>query len=118
NGCVVAAAVEKPNERISLVTSETRALYASGPDGQGYLLWQRAGTLVAQEFDGATLELAGEPRPIAEGVGVVAASAIIAVTASTNGTLLYASPELQQLTWFDRGGKQLGTVGEIGRAHV
>ena len=114
NGVVYAASFEKPNERISLVTSETRALYATGPDGQGYLLWQRAGTLVAQEFDGATLEFAGEPRPIAEGVGVVAASAIIAVTASTNGTLLYASPDLQQLTWFDRAAKLLGTVGDPG----
>ena len=72
-GVVYAASFEKPNERVSLVTTDTRALYASGPDGRG-LLWQRAGTLVAQELDGATLEFAGETRPIPEGVGFVGAS--------------------------------------------
>jgi len=77
-------------------------------------LWQRAGTLVAQEFDGATLEFAGEPRPIAEGVGFVGGSAVLAAAVSTNGTLLYASADLQQLTWFDRAGKRLGTVGDPG----
>jgi hypothetical protein len=114
NGVVYAASFEKPNERVRLVTTETRALYISGPDGQGYLLWQRAGTVVAQEFDGATLTFAGDPRPIAEGVGVVTASALMAVTASNNGTLLYASPDLQQLTWFDRSGKRLEAVGDPG----
>ena len=114
NGVVYAASFEKPNERTRLLTTETRALYASGPDGNGYLLWQRAGTLVAQEFNGATLEFSGEPRPIAEGVGFVGAAAQMAVAVSTSGTLLYASADPQQLTWFDRDGKQLGTVGDPG----
>jgi hypothetical protein len=113
-GVVYAASFEKPNERIGLLTTETRALYASGPDGREYLLWQRAGTLVAQEFNGATLELAGEPRPIADGVGVVGATALMAVAVSNNGTLLYAPADRQQLVWFDRAGKRLGTVGDPG----
>ena len=108
--------LEKPNERVRLVTSDTNALYTSGPDGRGYLLWRRDGTLVAQEFDGATLKFAGEPRPLAEAVGaVVGNGAYMAVAVSTVGTLLYAPAELQQLTWFDRSGKQLGTVGDPGQ---
>ncbi len=56
----------------------------------------------------------GEPRPIADGVGVVVAAAHMAVAVSTNGTLLYASPGPERLTWFDRAGKRLGTVGDPG----
>jgi Tol biopolymer transport system component len=114
DGVIYAASFEKPNERIRLVTTETRAIYASSPDGHGYLLWQRAGTLVAQQFDGATLKLSGEARPLAESVGVVGAMSFIPVAVSTNGTLVYAPAHLRQLTWFDRAGKQLGTVGDRG----
>ena len=38
----------------------------------------------------------------------------MAVAVSTNGTLVYASADRQQLTWFDRAGKRLGTVGDPG----
>ena len=93
----------------------TRALYASSRDGHGHLLWQRSGTLLAQEFDGATLRFSGEPRPIADGVGILAAAADMAVSVSNTGTLVYAPQELFQLTWFDRGGKHLGTLGDPGQ---
>jgi hypothetical protein len=112
DGVVYAASFEKPSQRVRLVATSTHALYTSGPDGTGYLLWQRDGTLVAQAFDGTTLAFAGEPRPIADGVGVVAATADMTVSVSTKGTLLYASQNLERLTWFDRSGKQRGTVGD------
>src|SRR5262249_60693210 len=60
-GVIYAASFEKPNERTRLVRSDTGALYTQGPDGRGYLLWRRGGTLVGQEFDGATLRFSGEP---------------------------------------------------------
>jgi Tol biopolymer transport system component len=115
NGVIYAASFEKPNERIKLVTSDTSALYTAGPDGNGYLLWQRSGTLVAQEFDGARLRFSGEPRPIADDVGIQTAAAYLAVAVSSSGTLLYAPAGLFQLTWFDRTGKQLGKLGEPGQ---
>ena len=40
-----------PNERVQLLTADAKALYASGSDGRSYLVWQRSGILVAQEFD-------------------------------------------------------------------
>ena len=115
NGVVYAASLEKPNERIRLVKSDTRALYTSGPDGRGYLLWRRGETLVAQEFNGPTLTFSGEPRPIADAVGVVVAAANMAVAVSSGGTLLYApAADLTQLTLFDRAGKRLGAVSDPG----
>jgi Tol biopolymer transport system component len=115
NGVIYAASFDKPNERVRLITSETSAVYTSGPDGRGYLLWQRGGTLIAQEFDGTTFKFAGEPRPIADAIGMVAATGFLAVAAGSNGSLLYANAALQRLTWFDRMGKQLGTLGDPGQ---
>src|SRR5262249_46546890 len=110
NGVVYAASFEKPNERVRLVTSDTSALYTAGPDGRGYLLWRRGRTVVGQEFDGAALKFSGEPRPLADAIGVRASSGYLAVAVSTSGTLLYAAADLQQLTWFDRAGNRLGVL--------
>jgi hypothetical protein len=82
----------------------TRALYASSRNGHGHLLWQRGETLLAQDFDGATLMFSGEPRPIANGIGILAAATDLAVSVSNTGTSVYAPAELFPLTWFDRGG--------------
>ena len=70
DGVIYAASFDKPNDRVRLLPSVTRALYASSRDGHGHLLWQRSGTLLAQEFDGATLRFSGEPRPSRMGLGL------------------------------------------------
>jgi hypothetical protein len=84
--------------------------------GKGRLLFLRENTLIAQFFDDRTLELSGEPVPVAEPVGSFLDRGLF--SASDNGTLVYttASSVLDyQLTWFERqGGKVLGTVGEPG----
>jgi eukaryotic-like serine/threonine-protein kinase len=83
----------------------------------GYLVFERGtpfGTLMAQAFDNRRLELTGEAIPIAERVAVTSFSA------SAGNVLVYASGEQTapgtqgQLTWFDREGKVLGTVGDPG----
>ena len=110
---VYAASLAKPQERVRLLTSKTNALYASSSEGQGYLLWWRDGTLVARPFDPVTLQLSGQPRPVADPVGVVVSFARMNVTVSASGTLLYGgSSNLTRLAWFDRTGKSLGTVGD------
>jgi Tol biopolymer transport system component len=114
SAAIYAASLAKPNDAVRLVASDANALYASGPDGRGYLLWQRDGALVAQEFDVQKLMLVGEPRPLADPVGVLRADASMAVAAG-GGTLLYAPVAgLVQLTRFDRAGRPLGTLGEPG----
>jgi len=60
---------EKQNSK-RLVASALRAIFvppASGVPGQ--LLFERDGKLMAQSFDTARLELAGEPKEVAEQVG-------------------------------------------------
>jgi serine/threonine protein kinase/dipeptidyl aminopeptidase/acylaminoacyl peptidase len=109
---VYAASLTRPAERVKVLTTTTRALYASTVDGAGYLLWTRARALAAQEFNPHKLQLAGEPRVIAEAPnGVTEEEMPFAV--SDNGLLLHgAFGEGNQLAWFDRTGKLLGEVGE------
>jgi serine/threonine protein kinase len=87
-----------------------RAVYAPPlPSEPGRILFlQPNGTLMAQVFDASRAELEGDPTPIAEGVS--------SLTVSANGVVAYAGENgtLVQLTWFDRQGKALGTVGEPG----
>src|SRR5262249_58242906 len=110
-GVVYAGSFDHPNERIKLLTSETRVLYASGLDRQEVLLWSRGGSLVAQAFNGTTLTFSGEPRLIADAVAIASNAGLLAATVSTTGTLVYAAPDLQRLTWFDRDGRPPRTPG-------
>jgi Tol biopolymer transport system component len=81
------------------------------------LLFYREGTVMAQAFNPNNLELSGDPVPVAEQVGNLQ-SVIGFFSASTNGVLIYVggngTSENSQLAWFDRDGKNLGTLGEPG----
>ena len=115
NNGVYASSLAKPGERVHLLTTDTAALYAPGNDGKSYLLWQREGTLVAQEFNPDTLKLVGEFRTISNQVAASANVGQMMAAASAGGLLLYSTTNtVSQFTWFDRAGKRLGTVGEPG----
>ncbi len=79
----------------------------------GWLLWVRAGALVAQPLDVAKAALTGEPVTLAD-AGAVDLFGQIAVSVAGTGLVAYrtggSSP--RQLTWFDRSGTARGTVGE------
>jgi Tol biopolymer transport system component len=81
----------------------------------GMLLFVRDGNLLAQPFDPGSLETTGDAVPVAE--AAVGNNQILGVgffSASRTGVLAYLSGAFEspsQLTWFDRSGKQLGTVG-------
>jgi Tol biopolymer transport system component len=100
-------------ERKRLVGARQAAAYAPPAAGSenGHLLFLREGTLLAQSLDARRFELAGEPFPVAEQVGSYLSSGFFSVSA--NGALAYRSAPSSnsQLTWFDRGGKSLGTLG-------
>ena len=106
---VYVARLDTPREPVRLVATAANAVFAAG-----HLLWRRGSTLVAQRFDADRLQLIGEPRPVADPVGV----GILGQTpmaASEGGVLFYGtSGATQQLTWFDRAGKSLGTLGPVG----
>jgi Tol biopolymer transport system component len=74
----------------------------------GHLLYlQAGGTLLAQPFDVSRLETIGDPVPLAENV--------YSGSASSGGVLAYASSAgATQLTWLDRTGKALATLGPPG----
>jgi eukaryotic-like serine/threonine-protein kinase len=112
---VYAASLDSPERKFILEASSGVAYVAPG-----YLLFVRGRTLFAQAFDARKLELRGEAVPIAEGVeptGEVGPSAYGPFSASGNGVLVYrtGANDLSQLTWFDRHGKALGTLGPPGR---
>ncbi|MBZ5636240.1 MAG: serine/threonine-protein kinase [Acidobacteriia bacterium] len=105
--------MDRPQEKIRLIAANTGGAYAPGHDNQsGYLLWSRAGTLMAQPLDVAGSRLTGEAVTVAESVAGDRPGRA-AVSASTDGTLVYAATAGRpQLTWFSRDGKELGTVGQ------
>ena len=93
-----------------LVNTDVSAAYAP----PGYLLFLRERTLMAQGFNADSLELKGDPTPVAEEVDRLGQGARFALfSVSRTGVLVYrsGSSETTQLIWFDRNGKQLETVG-------
>jgi serine/threonine protein kinase len=95
-----------------LFHSLSNAIYASGR-----LLYQRENSLVAQPFDPSSGKFSGEPQTLSENVQFDAGLWRTNISASADGMLLYASGTAsgtEILTWYDRSGKRLGTVGEQG----
>jgi eukaryotic-like serine/threonine-protein kinase len=98
--------------RKRIVGAEHTAAYSP----PGYLVYIKDTALVAQPFDAARLELSGEPVPIldeevARASGAAGGAAAFSVSA--NGVLAWrpaVGAELQ-LTWFDRTGRKVGTIG-------
>jgi Tol biopolymer transport system component len=80
----------------------------------GWLLWVRAGTLVAQRLDLANAALTGEPVTLAERVTTDGNANRSAVSVAATGLVAYRTDgsRERQLTWFDRSGTARGTVGD------
>lgn len=106
----------KPDEQSSkrLVPTNLGAVFAPPTDTDiGQLLFERDGMLMAQPFDTAKLELAGEPTPISMQVGFALSFGFF--SASANGVLICRAGEgASPLTWLDQRGKRLGTAGASG----
>jgi Tol biopolymer transport system component len=81
-----------------------------------WLLFVRAGILVAQRLDVPHHRLSGDPIPLGEQIALVDLQHGFDFSVSKTGSLVYrsANPDTQ-LTWFDRSGKRLGTIGEPAR---
>jgi eukaryotic-like serine/threonine-protein kinase len=122
NGIYLGSVDAKPGQQSSKFLFANRwgaAKYAPSADPDtGYLLFMRAGVLMAQPFDNRRLELKGQPTPVAEQVADSAGGngGYGAFSASANDVLVYwrGATLDRQLTWYDRQGKVLGNVGEPG----
>jgi serine/threonine protein kinase len=107
-------APDRQSKKRILATSFGAYYVPGNDDGSGWLLFLRDGSLIAQPFDSAKLELSGEPAPIAEEVGSAYETGYF--SASVNALVYRTSPRNLdvQLTWFDRRGMVVGKVGESG----
>ena len=81
----------------------------------GYLIFARGHSLMAQRFDAKNLRTMAPAFAIASDVQLIPAVNRAEFSASENGTILMGTsplPRETQLTWFDRSGKRLGSIGE------
>jgi len=116
SGVYVGSLDSKPEAQGSklIVKGTFPAQYVPSADpAHGYLMFLRQGSLMAQPFNIGSLSLAGDAVSIAERVGANGDW----FTASGNGALVYrggGSSGTRQLTWFDRSGRSLGSLGAPG----
>src|SRR5262245_26328728 len=95
-----------------LLPAESAAMYSPQT---GDLMYLRQSTLLRQSFDVKTLEVTGDPIPVAEHIGLNNGTGAFSV--SDNGILAYktgGSDEEVVLAWVDRAGKLIETVGTPG----
>ncbi|MDQ3686741.1 MAG: protein kinase [Acidobacteriota bacterium] len=93
-----------------LLTDAAPALYAP----PGWLLFVRDGALVAQRFDADRLELQGEAFIVTPPTNTHNVFGI-PFSVSDDGVLIWQGDRLReyQLVWFDRAGKESGTIGPL-----
>jgi Tol biopolymer transport system component len=95
---------------VGLIKTCSNAAFAGG-----HLLYWRDGNLVTQAFDPGTGVLSGVPEAIVEHASFDPLFSIAEFSVSREGKLVYMAGDAafsRQLQWYDRNGKQLGTLGE------
>lgn len=98
-----------------LLASGFGAAYVPGTGrSTGHVVFLRDATLYAQPFDERTRLLKGDRIALATPVGSFIDGGFF--SASQNDVIVFRPPERDfQLTWHDRQGNRVGTVGEVGR---
>ena len=109
DGIYIASLDRKMNK--FLLRASSNVVYA-----QGYLLFSRGNTLMAQPFDATHLELSGDAFPVAEQVQYDSLLWRGVFSVSRDGILAYQGGGIEevgtQLLWVDRAGKQIRSIGE------
>lgn len=103
-------------------TPPVRITSANSPGAyhaSGRMVWVRDGTLISQKLNLETATLSGEAIAISGGLFVDSILNKSAFAVSAAGQIAYrtGASSLRQLTWFDRKGKRLGTLGEADSTH-
>jgi WD40 repeat protein len=106
------ATPENQSVTLLLATDSDPVYVRSSGSSDGLLLFLRAGSLLAQAFDGRS-QLAGDAIPVAEDVGNTGSYGWF--SASASGSLTFrtgrATAATIELLWFDRQGKRIGQLG-------
>ncbi|HEV2323884.1 MAG TPA: protein kinase [Terracidiphilus sp.] len=95
-----------------LTQSTTNALYAP----PGYLFYMQENALMARPFSARTLRFGGPAVPVAQNVGEFAGPQYGFFTVAPAGLLAYQiapAATTNQMTWFNRAGQKMGTVGNV-----
>jgi Tol biopolymer transport system component len=97
------------SEVTRLLMSDTQGAYVA----PGWLLFIRQGTLWAQRFDLTDRKISGQPIAVADAVAFEPIDGTGAFSASDGGVMAYRAgrPSVTRLSWFDRSGRALGTLG-------
>jgi serine/threonine protein kinase/Tol biopolymer transport system component len=111
---VYAGSLDRPHDRVQILRTGAKGLYAPPVAGHpGYLLWLEGQTLLAQRFDAGNLRPEGDPAPLAENVARSPAQRA-AFWTSDAGLLAYRTSQnfvKSKLVWIGRDGKHLGNAG-------
>jgi len=101
----------KSEEPKRLTVADSAGVYLH-PD---WLLFIRQGVLVAQRLDVASSTLTGDVVTVAESVAYDVSFSVGAFSASRDGRVAYrpGGAGKRQLTWFDRRGNRVGTLGPV-----
>ena len=97
-----------------IITAGSRAIYTeSAGSGQGYLLFVRAGALLAQPFDAKALRTTGDARVIVPRVYSFTPAGSADFSVSRSGELLVYQNVVHrsQMIWVDREGRRLRAAG-------
>src|SRR5882757_4345835 len=97
-----------------LIETDSRVLYTASAvtPGTGYLMYIRAGNLLAHPFDPRSLRVTGEAMPVASRIYSFAKTGAADFSVSERGAIAYQSyVGRSQLVWVDREGHQLATIG-------
>ncbi len=114
-----------PGSAKDLIESDSRVLYTASlaNPGAGYLMYLRAGNLLAQPFDPRSLRVTGEAMPVVNKVYSFSNTGGADFSVSSSGAIAYQSfASRSQLVWVDREGRQVGSAGpanvKIGFLHA
>jgi len=114
-GGVYLGSLDDPREKIRVVNTPSNAVFSPpGAQRPGYVAWVKDGNLMAQPFDLAKRQVAGEPVALAASVRFNPAGRNGEISVSGDGTLVYGveSNSEYRLTWIARDGKPLATIGQ------
>jgi len=119
-GSVYVSSLERPQEKTLVLTGSSAGAAYSPARGKhpAYLYWLREKTLVAQPFDSKETQLLGDAAPVPGAELVASAPGFMhsSFSASNDGTILLGTgSDRYQLTWLNREGKVLSTVGQPDR---
>jgi eukaryotic-like serine/threonine-protein kinase len=105
----------EPDSVRDLLEADSRVVYtasAAKPDGPGYLMYVRAGNLLAHPFDLSSLRITGEPLSVVSRIYSFHPTGAADFSVSQNGVLAYQSfVSRSQLAWVDREGRLIANIG-------